>query len=65
MILNLRPEELGLLDCVIEECDERFTAEQQEDILEVIGACLGRSGGVVNGEGGREAQDAGGAQNER
>lgn len=36
MILNLRPRDLGFLDCVIEECDERFSAEQQEGILRVV-----------------------------
>lgn len=57
IILNLRPLDLGLLDCVIEECDERFSAEQQEEILGVIGEVLGRgeeqqvNGGAVEGGG--------------
>ena len=41
MILNLRPSDLGLLDCVIEECDLRFTEEQQLEILKVVGNVLG------------------------
>lgn len=55
MIANLRPESLGLLDCVVEECDERFSTERQDEILEIIGDVLGRegagaeSGGEVNG----------------
>ena len=54
MIANLRPENLGLLDCVVEECDERFTAEQQGEIVRIIGDVLGReggNGGEVNGGG--------------
>ncbi|KAL9063233.1 MAG: hypothetical protein Q9161_009574 [Pseudevernia consocians] len=54
MIANLRPENLGLLDCVVEECDERFSAEQQGEIVRIIGDVLGRegeNGGEVNGGG--------------
>ncbi|CAF9934916.1 MAG: hypothetical protein ALECFALPRED_006177 [Alectoria fallacina] len=56
MIVNLRPESLGLLDCVVEECDERFTTEQQDEIVRIVGHVLGREGdGVeengVNGHG--------------
>lgn len=51
MILNLRPDNLGLLDCMVEECDERFTAEQQDEIVGIIGDVLGSEGGEVNGEG--------------
>lgn len=53
MIANLRPGNLGLLDCVVEECDERFSAEQQDEIVRVVGDVLGREGeegeGDVNG----------------
>lgn len=42
MILNLRPLSLELLDCVVEECDERFTQDRQEMILQVVGDVLGR-----------------------
>ena len=41
MILNLRPQDLGLLDCVVEECDERYSETQQLEILGVIGEVLG------------------------
>lgn len=41
MILNLRPQDLGLLDCVVEECDLRFTEDEQEQILGIIGRVLG------------------------
>ena len=41
MVLNLRPGELTLLDCVVEECDERFSQEKQEEILSIIGNVLG------------------------
>jgi len=46
MILNLRPVDLTLLDCVVEECDERFGEGRQEGILRVVGDVLG------GGEGG-------------
>ncbi len=42
MIINLRPLDLTLLDCVVEECDERFSAQRQEEILRIIGDVLGR-----------------------
>ena len=51
MIVYLRPESLGLLDCVVEECDERFTAEQQDEIVAIIGNVLGRDEGEADGEG--------------
>lgn len=41
MTLNLRPQDLGLLDCVVEECDLRFTEEQQEQILGIVAEVLG------------------------
>lgn len=44
MIVNLRPENLGLLDCVVEECDERFTTEQQDEIVGIVGDVLGKEG---------------------
>ena len=44
MVLNLRPGELTLLDCVVEECDERFSQEKQEEILAIIGNVLGTGG---------------------
>lgn len=53
MVANLRPENLGLLDCVVEECDERFGMERQEEIVRVVGDVLGREGGEgVDGDGG-------------
>ena len=45
MLANLRPRDLGLLDCVVEECDERLGAGEQEGIL-----------GVVSGEGKGEGE---------
>ena len=41
MVLNLRPRDLGFLDCVVEECDERFNAEEQEAILGIVCEVLG------------------------
>lgn len=56
MVLNLRPQELTLLDCVVEECDERFTQERQEEILRIVRDVLGGEEGMngVNGGGGEE-----------
>ena len=51
MIVNLRPESLGLLDCVVEECDERFTAEQQDEIIAIIRDTLGADEREADGEG--------------
>ncbi|KAL8938446.1 MAG: hypothetical protein Q9216_003897 [Gyalolechia sp. 2 TL-2023] len=45
MLLNLRPKELGLLDCVVEECDMRLTEEQQEAVLECVGRVMGAGEG--------------------
>jgi len=41
MICNLRPGEQTLLDCVVEECDERFPSVQQEEILRIVRDALG------------------------
>lgn len=58
MICNLRPGEQTLLDCVVEECDERFSSQQQEEILGVVRDALGIGkeeedavGGAVEGDG--------------
>ena len=42
-IINLRPEGLEVLSSIVEELDERFTDEQQEQIIEIVGDVLGRS----------------------
>lgn len=46
MMLNLRPKELGLLDCVVEECDMRLTEDQQEAVLECVRRVMGEGEGV-------------------
>ncbi len=53
MILNLRPVDLTLLDCVVEECDERFEEGRQEGILRVVGDVLGGREEEGEGVGGR------------
>jgi hypothetical protein len=69
MVLNLRPLDATLLDCVVEECDERFTQEKQEEMLKVVGDVLGgreeeeMNGDAVAGadeEGVEEGEDMGG-----
>lgn len=64
MIVNLRPGDLGLLDCIVEECDERFSAEEQEGILKVVGDVLGRVDEVEEEEGMNGADAMSGAQEE-
>lgn len=63
MILNLQPRDLGLLDCVVEECDLRFGDEEQERILgvveEVLGARCG-NGHVEEGDDDRLDGEGGG-----
>ena len=46
MLVNLRPEEPPLLDCVVEDLDERFSDEEQQEILRIIGEVLGKENGV-------------------
>jgi hypothetical protein len=41
MILNLRPDNAGVLDCVVEELDQRFSEGEQEAILGVVSGVLG------------------------
>ena len=41
MIVNLRPSDLGMFDYIVEECDERFTEEQQQEILAIVEDVLG------------------------
>ena len=51
MVLNLRPLDATLLDCVVEECDERFSQEKQEEMLRVVGDVLGgREEEEMNGD---------------
>lgn len=61
MIINLRPLDLTLLDCIIEECDERFTSKQQEGILRIVGDVLGkepRAVDVIGQDGQSDGHDA-------
>ena len=74
MITNLKPQDPGFLDCVIEECDMRFSAEEQEDILRIVGECIGGEGegmevengisrgGKENGNGVRNGETGGGSK---
>jgi hypothetical protein len=42
MMLNLRPQSVGVLDTIIEEMESRFDDTQQELILNIVGDVLGR-----------------------
>ncbi len=72
MMLNLRPQDLGLLDCVVEECDLRFTEEQQEQILAIIAGVLGSTESMnldeaeaSNANGNGDGNETGDEQNAR
>jgi len=41
-VLNLRPESTTELEYIVEEAEARYSAEQLEEILGVIGEVLGR-----------------------
>jgi hypothetical protein len=45
MIMNLRPTNAGNLNTVVEEMEDRFSDEQQEEIVAIIGEVLGRPDG--------------------
>lgn len=45
MIINLRPANAGNLNTVVEEMEDRFTDEQQEEIVAIIAEVLGRPDG--------------------
>jgi len=49
-ILNLRPGGTTELEYIVEEAEARYSQEQLEEILEVIGDVLGRSEVVEGGE---------------
>lgn len=53
MILNLRPADVVALNTVVENMAERFTDEQQQDMVDVIARVLGRFDGA------EQAADAG------
>lgn len=42
MILNIRPDSVAALNTVIEHMADRFSAEQQEDIMAIIAEVLGQ-----------------------
>ncbi|KAL8876485.1 MAG: hypothetical protein Q9192_008853, partial [Flavoplaca navasiana] len=44
MIVNLGVRELGLLDCVVEECDERLGEEEQGVLIRVVEGVVGGLG---------------------
>lgn len=62
MILNLRPDNAGVLDCVVEELDQRFSEGEQEAILGIVREVLG---GVEVGEGDGEGDGEGAQGGER
>ncbi|KAI2463200.1 HRDC-like protein [Annulohypoxylon bovei var. microspora] len=42
MILNIRPTNVPVLNAVIENMEDRFNAEQQQEILEIVTEILGQ-----------------------
>ena len=55
MVLNMRPENMAVLLAIIEDADDRWTALQQREILEIIKSVLGNFPGELreNCDGGR------------
>lgn len=49
MVINLGVRELGLLDCVVEECDERLGEGEQGDLCAVVEGVVGVSGEGMEG----------------
>lgn len=45
MIINIRPASESNLNTVLEQMEERFTDEQQQEIVAIIGDVLGRPDG--------------------
>ena len=45
LIMNLRPANEGVLNTVLEEMGDRFSDEQQAEMVEIIGDVLGRADG--------------------
>jgi hypothetical protein len=43
MILNLRPASIAELNTFVEDMADRFTPEQQEEIVGIVGEVLGYS----------------------
>ncbi len=50
-ILNLRPSSSALLSTAIEDMEERFSEEEQNRIVDIIGEVLGRAETGEGGEG--------------
>lgn len=53
-IINLRPDNIGVLDTIIEEMDQRYTEDEQQEILAKVKRELGTPGFVTGTEGGGE-----------
>lgn len=45
MIMNLRPTKCESLNTIVEEMDDRFTDDQQLEIVEIIAEVLGTADG--------------------
>ncbi len=49
-ILNLRPSSTALLSTAIEDMEDRFTEDEQNKMVEIIGEVLGRDEPAKDGE---------------
>lgn len=47
MIMNLRPTKAESLNTIVEEMDDRFSDEQQLEIVEIIAEVLGTADGTA------------------
>jgi hypothetical protein len=59
-ILNLRPSSSALLSTAIEDMEERFSEEEQNQIVDIIAEVLGRAETDEGGEGDEMDADADG-----
>ncbi|KAG5967310.1 hypothetical protein E4U13_002302 [Claviceps humidiphila] len=59
MVLNLRPASVAGLNTIIEDMSERFSEEQQEDMVNIVAQVLGRFDVPEEENGDVEMDDAG------
>ncbi|KAG5998114.1 hypothetical protein E4U52_001715 [Claviceps spartinae] len=59
MVLNLRPASVASLNTIIEDMSERFSEEQQEDMVNIVAQVLGRFDVPEEENGDVEMDDAG------
>ncbi|KAL8765849.1 MAG: hypothetical protein Q9209_007208 [Squamulea sp. 1 TL-2023] len=62
MVVNLAPTELGLLDCVVEELDERLGEQEQGELVGIVERVVGEAKeekGAVDARDGSDGMEVG------